>query len=142
MILTDEAVLNLLNSNNLLKNENYYFSGIAMPEVNDQIVFGVFSHFIKEFSGYIINYTVDGIGIIPLSTGTSQPMTNLACFIDRSNIKSVKFESAGLFFYKKITITTVNNEIIYFKTPKNVLVMKKYKQNINKFISDFENIKF
>jgi len=68
---------------------------------------------------------------------TGNPMENLAYFLEKSNIQSVKFDKGGLFFYKKITITTKNNEVITFKVVKNVVVMKKYKENLQKFINDY-----
>lgn len=139
MILNDKNVLEVLQQTNLLRNNNYYFSSTIMPSIGNLIMLGHLATFVKDFSGYLINYTEEGIGIIPLNNMTGNPMTDLAYFIEKSNIKSVNIENGGLFFYKKITITDINNESIIFKVVKNVLPMKKYKENLEHFISDYQN---
>ncbi|MEE3342583.1 MAG: hypothetical protein VZS44_00650 [Bacilli bacterium] len=139
MILNDEKVLEVIGQANLLKNTNYYFSGTVMPTPAQYALLGVFSNLLKEVSGYIINYTEEGIGIIPINNMSGKPMIDNAYFIPNSSIQKVEINKGGLFFYKKITIVDNNNQSISFKVVKNVLPMKKYKENLEAFIQAYSN---
>ena len=139
MILNDEKVLEILGQANLLKNTNYYFSGTVMPTPAQYALLGVFSNLLKEVSGYIINYTEEGIGIIPINNMSGKPMVDNAYFLPNSSIQKIEISKGGLFFYKKITIVDNNNQSISFKVVKNVLPMKKYKENLETFIQAYSN---
>ncbi len=138
IIMNDEKIISALQEANLLSNNNDYFIGTIMPNAKDQIMFGIFSNFVKEFSGYIINQVDTGIGIIPLSNMTGKPMVNNAYFLPQNNIKKVNIEKGGLFFYKKISIIDLNNQAITFKVTKNILPIKKYKENLERFIAKYQ----
>lgn len=139
MILNDEKVLEILGQANLLKNTNYYFSGTVMPTPAQYALLGVFSNLLKEVSGYIINYTEEGIGIIPINNMSGKPMVDNAYFLPNSSIQKIEISKGGLFFYKKITIVDNNNQSISFKVVKNVIPMKKYKENLEAFIQAYSN---
>ena len=139
MILNDEKVLEILGQANLLKNTNYYFSVTVMPTPAQYALLGVFSNLLKEVSGYIINYTEEGIGIIPINNMSGKPMVDNAYFLPNSSIQKIEISKGGLFFYKKITIVDNNNQSISFKVVKNVIPMKKYKENLEAFIQAYSN---
>lgn len=136
--MTDEKIINYLKEANLFMNYNEYFMGVVVPTIGNQVLFGAFASCFREFSGYIINQTENGIGIIPLSNSTGKPMINLAMFIYQNQLSSITIENAGLFFYKKITIKDINNQCISFKTVKNVLLVKQHKNNLQNFINRYQ----
>ena len=138
MVLNDNNVVNALKEANLLKEKNYYFSSVIMTTLKEQILYGQLSRLIQDFSGYIINYTSEGVGVLPLSIASNKPLTKFACFIEKSNIQKVEISKGGLFFYKKITIVTCDNEVISFKVVKNVLPLKKHKENLQRFVDDYQ----
>ena len=138
MIMTDEKVINYLKEANLLGNNNEYFMGAILPNLKNQAMFGYFAGLFQDFSGYIINQTESGIGIIPLNNISGKPMINNACFLPQSNIMNVNIQKGGLFFYKKISITDTNNQTITFKVVKKVLTIKKHKENLRNFIMRYQ----
>ena len=138
--MTDEKIINSLRQANLLMENNNYFIGVIIPSKGKQILFGSLSYFSKEFNGYIINQTESGIGIIPLSNVTGQPMIDMAYFLPQNNIVNVSIKKGSLLFYKKITITDINNQIISFNVQKKVLTVKKHKENLEKFLLKYNSL--
>lgn len=138
MFLNDEKIMNALGEVGFIRNNNCYFLGQVVPGLGSQVAFGIFASFARDFSGYIINQTEEGIGVIPISNATGKPLVNVAYFLPQNNIINVVIENGGLFYYKKITITDSNNKNLIFKVVKNVMTIKKHKGNVKNFISMYQ----
>ena len=97
MKLNDENIINALREAHIFKNQNNYFYGKVIPNNNTIL-------------GYIINYTEEGIGIIPVSKMDKKPVTQSVLFITLNNLKRVNVTKAGFLKFKNIEIITNNDE--------------------------------
>ena len=138
MILNEKNMLEGLKNSNLIGQENIFFSCFVLPTVGQYAILGPFAGALQQFSGYIINKTESGIGILPIYSLSAKFAYDKAIFIPNDSISQVIIKKGGLFSYKNITIVCNNNEAISFKIAKNVLSSKSHKQNIEKFISLYQ----
>lgn len=134
MILNRENVYNGLNNARLLGNQNYYFSSYVMPSAGQFAILGTFAGVLNSFSGYVINVTERGIGILPLSSKDGNFVMERAVMIPYQYIARVEAKSGGLFAYKNIDIITMNNEKISFKVTKKVVTNPDHLNNVNYFL--------
>lgn len=137
-MLNDENIINLLRQVNLLGYNNYYFVGKVVPSVGNQILFGVFSQFIKDFSGYIINQNENGIGLIPVNNMTGKPMLDLVYFLPKNNIAKVEVKNCFI-FYKKITIIDMQGQSICFNVARKEFGIKMHRPNVDFFLSIYHS---
>lgn len=125
MKLNDENIINALREAHIFKNQNNYFYGKVIPNNNTIL-------------GYIINYTEEGIGIIPVSKMDKKPVTQNVLFITLNNLKRVNVTKAGFLKFKNIEIITNNDESILINVSKNISSIKNYKDNLERFLSIYD----
>ena len=124
MKLNDENIINALKEAHIFKNHNYFY-GKVIPNNNTIL-------------GYIINYTEEGIGIIPVSKMDKKPVTQSVLFITLNNLKRVNVTKAGFLKFKNIEIITYNDESILINVSKNISSIKNYKDNLERFLSIYD----
>lgn len=137
MILNKDNIYNGLYTARLWGNQNYYFNGFILPSVGQFAVLGTFAGVLNSFSGYLINVTEAGIGILPISSGSGNFVIERAVMLPYQYIARVEAKNGGMFAYKNIDIITVNNEKISFKVTKKVLTNPDHLNNVNYFLSIF-----
>lgn len=137
MVVNRENVFNGLQAAGLLGNQNYYFNGFVLPTIGQYAILGVFAGVLNSFSGYLINVTERGVGILPIASSNGRFVTERAVMLPYQYIARVEAKNGGLFAYKNIDIITVNNEKISFKVTKKVLPNPDHLNNVNYFLSMF-----
>ncbi len=140
MVLNKENITNGLREANLLRNENYYFTSFVLPTMEQYVILGVFAGVLNDFSGYVINTTEEGIGVLPISSMSGKFAIERAVMLPYQIIMKVEVKSGGLFGYKKINIVLNNYESISFKVTKRVLTNPNHLDNVNYFLSRFNAI--
>jgi len=136
MMATKENVIKALGEAGLLgSSQNRYFTCFVMPSAGQFAVYGTFAGVANQFGGYIINVTENGVGILPLSSSTGNPVNEKAALLPFKYIARVEAKSGGLFAYKTIDIITIKNEKISFKVTKKVLPNPDHQSNVDYFLS-------
>ena len=125
---------------NLLRNENYYFTSFIQPTLGQYAILGAFAGMLNDFSGYVINVTEDGLGVLPINSKNGKFDIERAIMLPYQNIIKVDVKNGGLFAYKKINIILNNNESISFKVTKKVLTNPDHFNNVNYFLNKFNSI--
>ena len=136
MILNQENILKGLEEAHLLRNENHYFTSYVTPSVGQVAVLGVFANLLNTFSGYVINVTEDGLGILPINNQTGKFAIEHGVMMPFESVTKVEAKK-GFFAYKKINIVFNNNEGISFKVVKRVLPNPNHLENVNYFLNKF-----
>lgn len=132
-----EKIMTNLQTAGLLGNQNYFFNSFVLPSAGQFAVLGTFAGVLNQFSGYIINVTERGIGILPIASSTGKYVFERAVMLPYQYIARVEAKNGGMFAYKNIDIITVNNEKISFKVTKKVLPNPDHLNNVNYFLSIF-----
>lgn len=132
-----EKIMTSLQTAGLLGNQNYFFNSFVLPSAGQFAVLGTFAGVLNQFSGYIINVTERGIGILPIASSTGKYVFERAVMLPYQYIARVEAKNGGMFAYKNIDIITVNNEKISFKVTKKVLPNPDHLNNVNYFLSIF-----
>ena len=129
----NDVVNKWLQESNLLRKDNCYFmaSELRIPEG-----FMLYEPFVvkandEELYAYIINYTEEGLGILPLCNGIR---SDLAIFISFDNINKVTVHK-GL-FYNKVYILIDNNKILSLRVNNKDIYLKEQKRNVKRFLKD------
>lgn len=132
--LSQENVYNALQRSGLIGNQNYYFNGFVLPSAGQYALLGTFAGVLNSFSGYLINITERGLGILPIASSNGDFVYEKAVILPYQYIARVEATNGGLFAYKNISIITVNNEKISFKVTKRVLPNPNHMNNVNYFL--------
>lgn len=138
MLEDDEKTCSILNEVNSWGNTLLYFRGVVIPPLGDYILYETLNKSSGSISGYIINQTDKGIGIIPLDDFAADPMLDDVVFIPQEKVKEVIIRTGIFSSVKKISIVTSKSQAISFKIDNKVILSEVYKRNINAFLAKYE----
>lgn len=134
----DNSVIENLKEVNLFRSENYYFAASSLKIPNKYILYIPFINGINidgddyRAYTYIINYTKDGLGVLPMYDGM---MYNLASFIPLNNITKVDIKKK--WGYYQLIIIIDNKKILSIRANKKDIYLKNHKNNLKIFLEDF-----
>ena len=132
----DESIIKDLKEVNLYKENNYIFAASERPVSNK------YSLYVPLFSNsdeddiytFVINYTNEGIGILPLCDGVEK---DKAIFINKDSITKVDIVKKWTYYLINIIIN--NQKVFSFRANKKDIYLKSHKESIKKFISDYNS---
>jgi len=129
-----DKIIEWLKEANLLRNDNYFFTASTLKIPEEYVLYRPFiiNEKDEEFFTYVINYTEEGLGILPLESGIKY---NLATFVPFENITKVDIKKE--LFYTKVYIIIDSNKILSLRVNKKDVYLKEHKNNFQKFLKDY-----